>query len=59
MEDYNAMTVPEVSRLEGVVDLKPLMVRGKFALALRAEAAGDHDKAERLLTEAVEKEQGG
>jgi hypothetical protein len=41
-----------VTKMPGVADL-PLKVRGPFAKALIAEANGNHDDADRLLTMAV------
>lgn len=49
-------TLIEISQSPGVADL-PLKVRGKFALAIKAEMEGDHEKAERLLNEAVAAEE--
>ena len=46
------MTVLDVSKLEGVVDLA-LPIRAKFSKALIAEAAGDLSDAYRLLDEAI------
>lgn len=52
---YNEMTLPEVTRLDGVKDLEPALCRGRFAQALRAEARGEPVEAERLLAEAIAK----
>ena len=49
-------TVPEIGKMAGVADLRPLMCKGKFALALRAEAQGDHIKAGQYLQEAIDAE---
>lgn len=49
------LSLREIAALPGVKDL-PLMVRGQFAIALRAEAAGDLEKAESALCKAVEAE---
>ena len=49
------MTAAEISRLDGVRDIQPLMARGKFALALKAEASGNHERADELLNEAIAK----
>lgn len=51
------MRISEVAKLPGVADL-PTLVRGRFAQALMAEAAGDHAKAQAKLDEAVEAEEG-
>ena len=59
MENYADMKMADVSRLPGVVDIKPLMARGKFAQALIAEAQGDHVRAAVLLDEAVQRETAG
>lgn len=48
-------TLSEVTKLDGVSDIQPVMARGKFAQALMAEAKGDHSKAEAFLQDAVEK----
>ena len=53
--DYTKMTLPEVTRLDGIEDLKPALARGRFAQALRAEAKGEHMEADRLLGEAIVK----
>ncbi len=52
------MTVIEISKLAGVSDL-PLKVRGKFALALKAELEGNTEKAETYLREAIANEESG
>ena len=52
-------TVPEIGKMAGVSDLRPLLCKGKFALALRAEANGDHAKAEQHLYDAVVAEERG
>ena len=52
MANYADLTLPEIRQLPGISDL-PLAVAGKFALALKAEAAGDHARAEQLLAEAI------
>lgn len=55
--NYAEMTLSQITVLPGVEDLRPsVKCRGKFALAIRAEAQGDHEKADRLLNEAVEAE---
>lgn len=56
--DYAKMQLKDVAALPGVKDL-PLLVRGRFAQALQAEAEERHDDAANLLDVAVQKEQGG
>ena len=48
-------SLKEIKAQDGVNDL-PLMVGGKFAMALRAEAVGDYEKAAKYLEDAVEAE---
>jgi len=50
-------TAVEIAAMPGVKDIAPIMARGKFALALKAEAEGDAERAEQLLNEAVAAEQ--
>ena len=50
---YAELGLKGVATLPGVVDLKPLMCRAKFAQALIAEERGDKAKAAQLLDEAV------
>ncbi len=52
--DYANMKLGEVSKLDGVEDIKPALARGKFAQALIAEAKGEHDKAEEKASEAAD-----
>ena len=52
MLNYTDLTLPELCRLPGISDL-PVAVAGKFVLALKAEAHGDHARAEQLLAEAI------
>jgi len=57
-QDFAKMTLGEIAKLPGVEDLRPTVkCRGKFALAPRAEAQGDHERADRLLNEAIEAEE--
>ena len=49
---YVEMNLLEVSKLPGVSDITPVKAKAKFAQALKAEAEGDHTKAESLLEEA-------
>ncbi len=51
--DYSKMSIKEISLLPGVSDLKGVMCRGKFAMALKAEAEGKRAEAEVKLNEAV------
>lgn len=48
------LTLPQISQLNGVKDL-PLKVRGTFAQAIKAEANGDHVKAQERLDEAIKR----
>lgn len=47
----------ELVNSPGVSDL-PHPVRNKFALAIKCEQDGEHDRAARLLQEAIQLEQG-
>ena len=51
--DYASMNITEIGKLPGVEDIKPFLARGKFAMALKTEAQGDHEKALKLLDEAI------
>lgn len=53
MTHPGTFTVAEINKMDGVRDITPIAARGKFIQALKAEAVGDHVKAEALLTEAV------
>lgn len=53
---YSEMSILEVRNLPGAKDL-PTRVAGKFAMALKNESMGNHEKAAELLDEAVEAEQ--
>ena len=50
------MSLIEVSRMEGIADIKPMMARSLFAKAWLAEYNGEHEKAAELLDKAVEAE---
>lgn len=54
--DYKNMALSELTQLPGVKDLQPLMARANFAKALKVEAEGNHEEAERLLVKAIEAE---
>ena len=57
-QDLSTMPLAEITKLPGVEDLKPsVKCRGKFAMALKMEAQGDHEKAARYLAGAVEAEE--
>ena len=56
MTTYADRTLPELRQLPGISDL-PVNVAGKFALALKAEAQGDHARAEQLLAEVISAEE--
>ena len=55
MATYADRTLPEIRQLPS--SYLPLAVAGKFALALKAEAAGDHARAKQLLAEAIAAEE--
>lgn len=55
---FDGMSVVEASKLPGVVDIRPTLARGKFAMALLAEDRGEHEVAEKRLAEACEAEGG-
>lgn len=44
----------EVSREDGIRDLTPIKVRGRFAKAVIAERLGNHEEAEENLKAAIE-----
>ena len=58
MLDYTNMSLKDIVALPGVKDL-PLIVRGKFGQALKAEAEGRYEDASKLLDAAIEKEAQG
>lgn len=51
--DYGTMTLTEVCKLPGVVDLVPLKCRAAFGKALQLEARGEHEAANEFLRIAV------
>jgi hypothetical protein len=53
---YATAPLTEIIKEPGLSDL-PTAVKGKLGLALKAEAQGDREKAERMLNEAVQAEQ--
>jgi len=48
--------ITDIAKQDGVKDL-PIRVRSQFALALKAEMQGDHEKAESRLNKACEAEE--
>lgn len=56
-EDITGLNIVQIAKLPGVLDL-PIKVRGPFAQALRAEAAGEKARAEEYLNKAVAAEGG-
>jgi hypothetical protein len=50
------MTILEIKNSPGVSDL-PTRVAGFFAMALKAEDSGEHEKAQSRLEQAVKSEQ--
>ena len=50
------MSLIEVSRMDGIRDIIPMMARSLFAKAWLAEYNGEYDKAAEMLDKAVEAE---
>ena len=53
--DYKSMSLIELCKLPGVVDIQPITSRASFAKALKAEAEGNHQEAQELLNTAISK----
>lgn len=49
---FQDMKLTDIAKLDGVKDLPP-MVKGFFAKALKAEAKGDRDAADKFLEMAL------
>lgn len=47
------MTAPQIIKLPGVSDVTPSAARARFALALKHEADGDREGAEKVLADAI------
>ncbi len=48
--DYADMKLGEICKEKGVEDLRPSVAcKGKFAMALKREAQGEHERAAELL----------
>ena len=52
MTNYTDMSIADMSKLPGIVDLKTA-TKVKFIKALKAEALGNHVEAEQFLNEAI------
>ena len=57
MSDITGKTLSEICAMDGVSDLRPsVKCRGAFAMALKAEEEGNHEKAAQKLDQAIEAE---